>query len=70
MKEIEKLRENVEELARRTGSAVDIARGKAVFKAKVIEGGRVTIPEAERESLEIGIGDTAQVSLEKIGEGE
>lgn len=66
MNEIEKLRKDVEKLAKRTGTAVDVARGKSVFKAKVIEGGRLTIPEPERETLGIREGDIVQVSLEKI----
>lgn len=40
---------------------------QAVFKAKVVSGFRITIPDVERELLGIKEGDYVWVLLEKIG---
>jgi len=42
------------------------ALGQAVFKAKVGKQYRITVPEAERESLGIEKGDIVQVTLKKV----
>jgi len=63
---VEDFKEKLDEASKKTGDILDIARGKAVFKAKIAEGHRITIPEAERESLDLEIGDLVQVSLEKL----
>ena len=39
---------------------------RAFFKAKVGESGRVTIPNAEREALEIDEGDLVQVIVKPL----
>lgn len=44
------------------------ASNHALFKAKVGESGRVTIPTAEREVLEIEEGDVVQVIVKPLGE--
>jgi len=66
----EKFKEGLKEASKRTNDILDAARGRAVFKAKIAEGHRITIPEAERESLDLEIGDLVQVSLEKLEGGE
>lgn len=42
---------------------VSISRRNAIFKTKVQRGGRISIPEAERDSLGISEGDIVQVIL-------
>ncbi|MFP4002084.1 MAG: AbrB/MazE/SpoVT family DNA-binding domain-containing protein [Candidatus Natronoplasma sp.] len=44
------------------------ASSHALFKAKVGESGRVTIPTAEREVLEIEEGDVVQVIVKPLAE--
>lgn len=39
---------------------------QAVFRAKVISGYRITIPDVERELLGIKIGDYVLVTLKKV----
>jgi hypothetical protein len=41
----------------------NLTGGAAVFKTTVQSGGRISIPEAERESLRIADGDLVQVIL-------
>jgi len=41
-------------------------RKEAIFKARVLKGGRITIPETERKHLELGDGDLVRVILSKI----
>ena len=43
-----------------------VARNNAIFKTKVQSGGRISIPEAEREVLGITEGDIVQVVLAPI----
>ena len=43
-----------------------IARNNAIFKTKVQRGGRISIPEAERDVLGISEGDIVQVILAPI----
>ena len=62
---VEDFKEKLDEASKKTGDILDVARGRAVFKAKISEGHRITIPEAERESLNMEVGDLVQVSLEK-----
>lgn len=53
---------NVRELRRDLREAVlEVARENAVFKARIVEGYRITIPDAERESTGLEIGDLVQV---------
>ncbi|WP_267639422.1 AbrB/MazE/SpoVT family DNA-binding domain-containing protein [Haloarchaeobius amylolyticus] len=37
-----------------------MSRGTAMFKTRVQSGGRISIPDAEREALDIGEGDIVQ----------
>jgi hypothetical protein len=37
-----------------------LSRGAAMFKTRVQSGGRISIPDAEREALDIGEGDIVQ----------
>ncbi|WP_435349448.1 AbrB/MazE/SpoVT family DNA-binding domain-containing protein [Haloarchaeobius sp. HRN-SO-5] len=37
-----------------------MSRGAAMFKTRVQSGGRISIPDAEREALDIGEGDIVQ----------
>jgi len=67
---MENLKEKLDKASKKTGDILDIARGKGVFKAKIAEGHRITIPEAERESLDLEVGDLVQVSLEKLEGGD
>jgi len=67
---VKDIKEAVEDATERAGNILDVARGRAVFKAKIAEGHRITIPEAERESLDMEVGDLVQVSLEKLKGGE
>lgn len=41
-----------------------------VFTAKVIESGRITVPDVEREALGIKPGDLVQVAIWKLKEGK
>ena len=43
-----------------------VARNNAIFKTKVQRGGRISIPEAERDVLGIEEGDIVQVILAPI----
>lgn len=67
---VENIEEKLNEATKKTSDILDVARGRAVFKAKISEGHRITIPEAERESLNMEVGDLVQVSLEKLKGGE
>jgi len=60
------LKERLDEASKKTSDILDVARGKAVFKAKIRDQYRITVPEAERESLDLEVGDLVQVSLEKL----
>jgi len=67
----EKLEELAEEVKRSFEGAepsIDSLLGKTVFKAKIGEQYRITIPEAEREAADLETGDLVQVSLRKVGE--
>lgn len=46
----------------------DFITSRAFFKAKVGESGRITIPTAEREVLDISEGDVVQVIVRPIEE--
>jgi hypothetical protein len=53
------------------GSLNPLSLGTATFKARVQSGGRISIPDAEREALDIGEGDLVQtivVPIEHNGE--
>ena len=43
-----------------------IMMNTGVFKSKVSEGGRITIPVAEREILDIEEGDIVQILVRKV----
>lgn len=49
---------------------LEIARENAVFKAKITEGNRITIPDAEREATGLKVGDIVQVIAIPIKEGK
>ena len=51
---VENIEEKLNEATKKTSDILDVARGRAVFKAKISEGHRITIPEAERESRQYG----------------
>ncbi len=59
---IEQIRAEVPKILEKAASS------HALFKAKVGESGRVTIPTAEREVLEIEEGDVVQVIVKPLGE--
>jgi len=65
-KKIEELKEKVDSIAEGLDAAKATALGQAVFKAKVGKQYRITVPEAERESLGIEKGDIVQVTLKKV----
>jgi len=65
-KKIEELKERMDSIAEGLDAAKASALGQAVFKAKVGKQYRITVPEAERESLEIEKGDIVQVTLKKV----
>ena len=51
-----------EEVRRSLRDAIlEMARENAFFKARIVEGHRITIPDAERESTGLKIGDLVQV---------
>lgn len=63
--------EGVRELRRDLRSAIlEISKDNAVFKAKVSEGNRITIPDAERESTGLEVGDLVQVIAIPLQEEE
>lgn len=47
---------------------LSVSERNAVFKTKVQSGGRISVPEAEREALGINEGDIIQVVLFKVKE--
>jgi len=63
---IEELKEKMDSIAEGLDAAKATALGQAVFKAKVGKQYRITVPEAERESLGIEKGDIVQVTLKKV----
>jgi len=65
---LEELRKKIEKTSEKVEPSVESLLGKTVFKAKIVEGHRITIPEAEREAANLEIGDLVQVSLRKVGE--
>jgi len=67
--EIEDIPELIEQIRAEVPKILEkAASNHALFKAKVGESGRVTIPTAEREVLEIGEGDVVQVIVKPLGE--
>lgn len=42
----------------------------AVFKAQIVESGRITVPTAERKSLGLEEGDIVQIYLRKVEKKE
>jgi len=65
-KKIEELKKKMDSIAEGVDAAKASALGQAVFKAKVGKQYRITVPEAERESLGIEKGDIVQVTLKKV----
>jgi len=65
-KKIEELKKKMDSIAEGVNAAKATALGQAVFKAKVGKQYRITVPEAERESLGIEKGDIVQVTLKKV----
>jgi len=63
---MEEFKEKMEPIAEGLDAAKASALGQAVFKAKVGKQYRITVPEAERESLGIEKGDIVQVTLKKV----
>jgi hypothetical protein len=47
-----------------------LGMGAAVFKSRVQSGGRISIPDAEREALDIGEGDLVQAVVVPISSGD
>jgi len=65
---IEELKKKIEQTSEKVEPSIDSLLGKTVFKAKIGEQYRITIPEAEREAADLETGDLVQVSLRKVGE--
>jgi len=65
---LEELRKKIEQTSEKVEPSVESLLGKTVFKAKIGNQYRITIPEAEREAADLEIGDLVQVSLRKVGE--
>jgi len=63
---MEAFKEVMDPITEGVDAAKAVALGKAVFKAKVGKQYRITVPEAERESLGIEKGDIVQVTLKKV----
>jgi len=59
---IDQVREEVPKILEKAAS------NHALFKAKVGESGRVTIPTAERDVLDIEEGDVVQVIVKPLGD--
>jgi len=65
---LEELKEKIEQTSEKVEPSVESLLGKTVFKAKIANQYRITIPEAEREAADLKVGDLVQVSLRKVGE--
>lgn len=74
MEEVDDFRKKFEKKAEDTkGKLSDITSlvtGHAVFKAKIAEGNRITVPKPEMEALDLDQGDLVQVSLRPLEKGE
>jgi len=64
---LEELKKKIERTSEKVEPSVESLLGKTVFKAKITDQYRITIPEAEREAADFEIGDLVQVSLRKVG---
>lgn len=62
-KEFEK---KAEDTKGKLSDLTSLVTGHAVFKAKIAEGNRITIPKAEMEALNLNQGDLVQVSLRPL----
>jgi hypothetical protein len=51
-------------------TGLGMSLGTATFKARVQSGGRISIPDAEREALDIGEGDLVQTIVVPIKRSE
>lgn len=61
------LPEITERIKEQSSMAMDqVFKGHAIFKAKVHEGGKVTIPEAEMETMDIEEGDIVQLIVRPV----
>ncbi|MDX1746031.1 MAG: AbrB/MazE/SpoVT family DNA-binding domain-containing protein [Halobacteriales archaeon] len=52
------------------GDLTSMTAGAAVFKTRVQSGGRISIPDAEREALDIGDGDLVQAFVIPLRSGD
>ena len=63
--------QNVKGLRRDFREAIlEVASENALFKAKIVEGHRITIPDAERESTGLKVGDLVQVLVVPLREAK
>ncbi len=69
--EVEDLPQLMREIRKEFQKTVDeVMNQNAIFKAKVGESGRITIPTAEREVLDIESGDIVRVVVKPIENDE
>jgi hypothetical protein len=63
------IRKTVEEALEQPREPVD-HESTAIYKTQLQKGGRIAVPEAEIRALDLDPGDTLQVELFKIADGE